>query len=240
MERNNSLKKIRILAGVMLFTLLLLSACGNEPHVATKSSREQKDAAETTHASAGTKAEADTKAEAAATEAKANTTAAEAATETTQASPGTEEAASDAVFAPELELYDQFGNFHRLSDYRGKVVFLNFWATWCPPCRSEMPDIQALYEKYADGEEVVILGVCMPDYGGEESEEGIKSFMDENGYSYPTLMDHNGTSVLPYYITAYPTTFMIDRAGYVYGYVQGAMSADVMQNIIDQTLSGGK
>ena len=72
----------------------------------------------------------------------------------------------------DLELTDQFGNIHTLADYKGKVIFLNFWATWCGPCRNEMPDIQKLYEEYsAQGEdaEVVILGVAGPGIGQEGS-----------------------------------------------------------------------
>ena len=63
---------------------------------------------------------------------------------------------------------DQYGNIHALSDYEGKVIFLNFWGTWCPPCRAEMPDIQKLYEEYAsqgDDAEVVILGAAAPWHG---------------------------------------------------------------------------
>ena len=65
--------------------------------------------------------------------------------------------------APDFTLTDQYGNTHTLSDYKGQVVFLNFWATWCPPCRAEMPDIQKLYEKYQDSKEVAILGVAFPE-----------------------------------------------------------------------------
>ena len=143
------------------------------------------------------------------------------------------------MMAPELTLYDQYGQFHRLSDYRGKVVFLNFWATWCPPCRAEMPDIQSLYETYgADDEQVAILAVATPGYNGEGSESEVTAFLEENGYTYPVLMDGTGELMRGYGISAIPTTFMIDANGGVYGYVTGAMSAETMQSIIDQTLQG--
>lgn len=81
-----------------------------------------------------------------------------------------EPAEAEAVAAPDFTLTDQYGVAHTLSDYRGKVVFLNFWATWCPPCRAEMPDIQKLYESYGGAEdaEVVILAVATPGVGGEQ------------------------------------------------------------------------
>ena len=93
-----------------------------------------------------------------------------------------------------FELKDQYGNTHRLEDYRGKVVFLNFWGTWCPPCRAEMPDIQKLYEEYAaqgDAAEVVILGAAAPEMGQEGDASSITQFMEENGYTYPVLMDES-------------------------------------------------
>jgi cytochrome c-type biogenesis protein len=149
----------------------------------------------------------------------------------------------DKTPAPDFELTDQYGMIHTLSDYRGKVVFLNFWATWCPPCRAEMPDIESLYEEYAaqGNEDVVILGVAFPDYDREQSERKIKDFLSDNGYTYPVLMDTEARLLWEYGITAYPTTYMIDRDGNLYGYVVGGMSREVMEQIIEETLmeSGG-
>ena len=141
----------------------------------------------------------------------------------------------------DLELTDQFGNIHTLADYKGKVIFLNFWATWCGPCRNEMPDIQKLYEEYSaqgEGAEVVILGVAGPGIGQEGSADEIASFMEENGYTYPVLMDESGEMFSQYGVSAFPTTFMIDKDGNVYGYVPGQMTEDIMRSIIDQTLEG--
>ena len=153
----------------------------------------------------------------------------------------TEESEQQLTPAPlaDLELTDQFGNTHTLSDYKGKVIFLNFWATWCGPCRNEMPDIQKLYEEYsAQGEdaEVVVLGIAGPGIGQEGSAEEIADFMEENGYTYPVLMDAGGEMFTRYGISAFPTTFMIDKDGNVYGYVPGQMTENIMRSIIDQTL----
>lgn len=141
--------------------------------------------------------------------------------------------------AYDFELKDQYGNTHRLEDYRGKVIFLNFWGTWCPPCRAEMPDIQKLYEEYSaqgDEAEVVILGAAAPEMGQEGDISSITQFMEENGYNYPVLMDENWEMFNWYGITSFPTTFMIDKEGNVYGYVTGQMSEDIMRSIIRQTL----
>lgn len=151
-----------------------------------------------------------------------------------------EESKETVVPAIDFTLKDQFGNEHTLSDYKGKTVFLNFWATWCGPCRSEMPDIQKLYETYeTEGDNaVIILGVAAPGLGQEKDEAGIKAFLDENGYTYPTLMDTTGDLFSEYGISSFPTTFMIDRDGNVFGYVSGALNEDMMKNIIEQTLEG--
>lgn len=146
----------------------------------------------------------------------------------------------DKIPAPDFELEDQFGQVHRLSDYKGKTVFLNFWATWCPPCRAEMPDIQKLYEEYdTEGDEaVIILGVAGPNMGNEKSAEDIAAFLDENGYTYPVVMDTTGDLFTEYGIYAFPTTFMIDREGNVFGYASGQLSYDMMKDIITQTMEG--
>lgn len=148
----------------------------------------------------------------------------------------------DTQTVPSIDftLKDQYGNEHKLSDYKGKTVFLNFWATWCPPCKAEMPDIQKIYESYeAEGEDaLVVLGVASPNIGGEGSEEEIQAFLEENGYTYPVLMDTTGEVFASYGISSYPTTFMIDRDGNVFGYVSGMLSEDVMRSIIKQTMEG--
>lgn len=149
-----------------------------------------------------------------------------------------EETTSDLPPAPDFTLVDQYGITHSLADYRGKVVFLNFWATWCPPCRAEMPYIQELYEEYSQDEdsEVVILGVAFPNLSNETDIQGITDFMEENGYTYPVLMDEGATLMLPYYITAYPTTFLIGKDGTILGYIPGGMTKDIMQDVIAQAL----
>ena len=130
------------------------------------------------------------------------------------------ENSDELMEAIDFELKDQYGEVHKLSDYKGKTIFLNFWATWCPPCREEMPDIQKLYESYQAEEDpkVVILGIAAPGYGQEQDEEGVKKFLRDNGYTYPVLMNTGGDLFEQYGIYSFPTTFMIDSEGKVFGY----------------------
>ena len=141
--------------------------------------------------------------------------------------------------APDFTLTDQYGETHTLSDYQGQTVFLNFWATWCGPCKMEMPDIQALYEEWDENAgDLVVLGVAGPGIGREGSAEDIAAFLEENGYTYPVVMDDTGMLFYQYGISAYPTTFMIDPEGNVFGYVQGAVSREIMDDIVEQTMTG--
>ena len=150
-------------------------------------------------------------------------------------------AESNKTPAIDFELKDQYGKTHKLSDYKGKVVFLNFWATWCPPCKMEMPDIQKIYEKYekqGEESEVVVLSLAAPNTQDEKDVEGIKAFLEENGYTYPVLMDDGGYTFGAYRISSLPTTFMIDKEGNVFGYVQGGLTQEAMESIIEQTITG--
>ena len=155
---------------------------------------------------------------------------------------------SDAVAAPlaDLALIDQNGVEHKLSDYRGKTVFLNFWATWCGPCQREIPDIEALYHERGGNEgDLVVLGVANPKadehpQNSDVSEPELRAFIDEHGITYPVLMDTTGQLFSAYGVTAFPTTFMIDAEGNVFGYVAGMLTADTMDSIVDQTMAGAR
>ena len=154
-------------------------------------------------------------------------------------SPAPEPSASQqpqTVAAPDFTLTDQYGNTHTLSDYKGKTVVLNFWATWCGPCKSEMPDVQALYEAYDENAgDLVVLGVANPGVQ-DVSQDEVEQFLTDHGYTFPVLMDTTGQVFAWYGISAFPTTFMIDANGNVYGYVPGAMSASIMESVVQQTM----
>lgn len=154
----------------------------------------------------------------------------------------TKAAGKETVAAPDFTLTDQFGNVHTLSEYKGKTIFLNFWATWCGPCRMEMPYIQKVYEDYGSNSgDVIILGVANPkteahSNNSDGTQEEIESFLIENGYTYPVAMDLDGSVFAAYGIQAFPTTFMIDKNGNVYGYAPGSLSEDMVRSIIQQTI----
>ncbi|BCJ99225.1 cytochrome c biogenesis protein/redoxin [Anaerocolumna chitinilytica] len=143
-------------------------------------------------------------------------------------------------------LTDQNGKEHTLSDYKGQVVFLNFYATWCPPCKKELPDIEKLYKEFGSNEkEVVFLGITNPkskDYpnNSDEDEDYIKTFLADNQYSFPTLFDTTGDILQKYGISAFPTTFVFDKNGKLLGYVPGMMTEDIMRNVINQALESGE
>jgi cytochrome c-type biogenesis protein len=153
-----------------------------------------------------------------------------------------ETVSGDVIPASDFTLTDQYGNEHTLSDYKGKVVFLNFWATWCPPCRGEMPDIEALYNEYGKNEsDVIFLGVANPasdaySDNADVTKDKIISFLDENNYTFPVVFDETGDVLNDYSITAFPTTFMIDKEGNIYGYAPGALTKELMISIINETL----
>ena len=143
----------------------------------------------------------------------------------------------EIIPAPDFELTDLTGETLKISDFKGKVVFLNFWGTWCPPCQGELPHIQSLSEKYKDSEDVVILTIVGYDTR-EKDEDGIRAYMEENGYTFRAAFDSEGLAGYLYGINSFPTTFMIDRDSNVFGYVKGALDQSMMEEIIDMTLSG--
>jgi len=149
---------------------------------------------------------------------------------------------SSVIPAFDFTLVDQYGKEHTLSDYKGKIVFLNFWATWCPPCKEEMPDIEKLYQEYNfNKDDVIILGVANPTSeaypnNADVSTEEIKAFLEENNYTFPVVFDETGEVLGNYYISAFPTTFMVDKEGNVYGYAPGKLTKDIMHNLIQETL----
>ena len=143
---------------------------------------------------------------------------------------------NEKIEALEFTLYDQYGNEHKLSDYKGKTVFLNFWATWCPPCKAEMPYIEELYKEYSKNkDDVVILGLASPNLGREGDHGYIEKFLNEENYTFPVLFDEGGNLVYQYGINAFPSTFIIDKDGYIIQYVPGAMDKETMKNLIEST-----
>lgn len=138
-----------------------------------------------------------------------------------------------------INLKDQNGNQVNVGDFKGKVVFINFFATWCPPCKEEIPDIQKLYEENGyNKNDVIILGIASPDQGREQDENGVKEFIKNYKITYPVLMDNSGEVFASYGVSSLPTTFFVDKNSNVFGYATGLMSKKNMEMYISQTKEG--
>jgi peroxiredoxin len=122
-------------------------------------------------------------------------------------SPATLHAVADRPMAPEFALADIDGVIHRLSDYRGQVVIVNFWATWCPPCREEMPSMQRAWEQIQD-EAMVILAIDV----GEDADT-IFTFTADYPVEFPLLLDLDSRVIQEWPVRGLPTTFIVDPQG---------------------------
>lgn len=144
-----------------------------------------------------------------------------------------EEEEPELTPAPDFTVYDKDGNEVHLSDFAGKPIVLNFWASWCSPCKSEMPDFHQAYLDY--GEEVQFLMVNMTD-GDRETVESASAFIEEQGYEFPVYYDTGYDAALTYGAYALPTTYFIDAEGYAVAWAQSALSAENLQKGLDMIL----
>ncbi len=111
--------------------------------------------------------------------------------------------------APDFSLKGLDGQTVKMSELRGKPVMVNFWATWCPPCREEMPDLQKAYQKYR-GEGMVFLGIDM-----QEDPETVRKFVQQNGYDWTFVVDSDAQVARTYQASAIPTSYFVDRNGII-------------------------
>ena len=116
----------------------------------------------------------------------------------------------ESKLAADFTLTNMHGEQVSLSQYRGKVVILNFWATWCPPCREEMPSMERLYQKYKD-QGLVILAVS----ADENGKKAVSQFLQKTPYSFPILLDSDNVAQNAYGVFRFPESFIIDRNGMV-------------------------
>jgi len=136
--------------------------------------------------------------------------------------------------AEDFTLEDSRGFMVSLKDFQGKVIFLNFWATWCGPCRIEMPGMELLWQIFQD-DNFVILAVDV-----RERRDEVSSFIEKNDYTFPALLDPWGKVANMYGVRAYPTTFLIDGEGKVVGKALGARewaskdSFDLIKYLLDK------
>lgn len=144
------------------------------------------------------------------------------------------EQSAEKIVAPDFTVYDIDGNPVHLSDFKGKPVVLNFWASWCGPCKMEMPDFN---EKYLElGENINFIMVNSTD-GSRETVEIASEFIKSTGYSFPVYYDNDSDASMKYGVYSLPTTFFIDADGNFVTYATGAISGDILQKGIDMIYS---
>ena len=144
------------------------------------------------------------------------------------AQPGAQQTAEDAApertAAPDFTAYDADGNAVQLSDYFGKPLVLNFWASWCGPCKSEMPAFQQAYEQ-DDGLQFLLVNMT----GGRETQADAEALLAQEGYACPVLFDLDLDAATTYGVTALPTTYFLDAEGNLVAWAQGAINAETLQ-----------
>jgi thiol-disulfide isomerase/thioredoxin len=147
-------------------------------------------------------------------------------------SEGTESASANdgRIAAPDIVLLDINGNEVYLSDFFGMPIVVNFWASWCPPCRVEMPDFENVYLDI--GDEIKFVMVNLVGSNGETI-ESASAFIEQGGYTFPVYFDMQNQAGMVYGVRAIPTTLYIDRDGYVIGMRQGAIIESTLRRDIE-------
>ena len=140
---------------------------------------------------------------------------------------------SPRVEAPDFTVVDADGTEVKLTDYVGKPIVLNFWASWCSPCKSEMPDFNEAWGE--QGEEVNFLMVNMTD-GSRETMDTAKAYVEEQDFSFPVFFDTQSEAAIAYWAYSLPTTYFIDADGYVVARAIGAIDSATLQKGIDMIL----
>jgi thiol-disulfide isomerase/thioredoxin len=147
---------------------------------------------------------------------------------------------TNVAFAVELgtkvndfELADLKGNKVKPSDYKGKIVVINFWASWCPPCKGEMPDFDLLDKELKKKNDVILLAVNMTD-GKRETKSKVETFIKENNYGMRVLLDTEGQAAKLYDIKWLPTTVVLDRKGILHWQVLGETTKEAVLKAIKE------
>lgn len=133
--------------------------------------------------------------------------------------------------APDFTLSDLAGNPVRLSDLRGQVVLVNVWATWCPPCRAEMPILQAAYEQYRE-RGFIVLAINL-----REDARTVTQYMEQGGLAFPALLDSDGSVSDAYQARVLPSSFFIDKGGVVRAVYRGPLSRGIIGGTVEQLLA---
>ncbi len=135
--------------------------------------------------------------------------------------------------APDFALPSLDGPSVRLADFKGRPVLINFWATWCVPCREEMPLMQEVYEQYRE-RGLVILAINM-----EEDAQTVRRWVDQGGFTFTFVLDSEGEQVKRYNVTAAPTSYFVGRDGVIRDLKLGALTRSDMQGKVEKLLADG-
>lgn len=135
--------------------------------------------------------------------------------------------------APDFTAESVKGKRISLSSFYGKPIVLNFWASWCPPCKGEMPEFEKQYKKYSKNIEFIMLN--MTD-GSRETKKTADNFIKKNHYTFPVYYDVKQEAVYNFQVRAYPTTFFIDKQGNIIAGIEGAMDEDTLESQIGELL----
>lgn len=200
----------RYLLIVLLFISLLAGACSRqEPQTGSSGTTQNTDSADSpdsTDSASGAGDDSD---------------------HSTECATRSEDASS---MAPDFTVLDGEGNRVSLSDFLGKPVIVNFWATWCGPCKNEMPEFEEVYAEY--GEQIHFLMINCTD-GTRDTVESVRDFIKENGYTFPVYYDTESSAAVTYGVSGIPMTFFIDAEGHAVAYAQGSLDRETLLKGID-------
>lgn len=147
-------------------------------------------------------------------------------TQSDEAPAHTDEETKEYDPAPDFTVYDKEGKPVKLSDMKGTPVVLNFWASWCPPCKAEMPEFDEIAKEYEG--KVAFMMVDLTD-GVQETQEKAQAFIDSMGYTFPVYFDKDSDAAYKYGIQSIPNTFFIDASGCVVAYADQAIDGDTLR-----------
>jgi len=152
--------------------------------------------------------------------------------ETKNKAVSTEAGINEGQLAPDFQLQNLSGESVKLSDYKGKKVILNFWASWCPPCKAEMPHMEQFYKEHKNSD-ISLVSVNLTN--AEKSMSSVKQFMNDYKLTFPILLDKDGMIGNEYQAITIPTSYIIDSTGVIQKRIVGPMDQETMNDLIRKT-----
>ena len=147
---------------------------------------------------------------------------------------GIEVGIAPGMLAPDFTLLGRDGKEVSLSDYRGKITFLNFWATTCPYCIDEMPDLEEFHNAHKDEEDFALLGINMTKTWEKQSKESLIQWLDDEGLTFPVVFDEEGLQAVEWSARSLPVTFIIDPEGISLGAIMGKTDMKTLERVLTE------